>query len=358
MLPKITLSSLVLFLIFGHYTYAQKKILIPYNTTDTIRVPYDKSINIVLSGVNTLDFEYVVEIEAVFPQPKLPQINRTPFPGAGVLGAAACQARETATANDLFKKRIIVYGGNDLKQWHQKYVQNITCTDYIHFLDSEIGDDISKFGHHTIDSGKLIKSLSKTNSGGGLKIKVHALGHKTQIPTNPNNTKLPLSDGETQLVAEHTKSRIIFLEFDRPKGIELSFGPYISTLKHQAFTKQKSTTDPNQQVIGLEENDDIRYGVAANWQASLLKSNKLLATWGVAYTPQGKIDDQIAGLLGLSLRTFSGAVFFNFGLGIGNQTKLADGYKLGESVIGQNEEIPLTTELNADAFFSLSFKFK
>ena len=178
------------------------------------------------------------------------------------------------------------------------------------------------------------------------------------IPLSYRVEQKDLNDAEkTDSIKGHLEKRVFKLEFERPSGIDFSFGPYISFMGQKTFAKQKKEPGSEELVIGLEKDDDIRYGVAAYWHVPVSSMERWAATWGVAYTTQGDLDDQIQGLLGLSYRPFMRKVYLNFGVSVGNQKKLAKNFELNTSVLEADDEIPVTTKLGVSGFVGLSYSF-
>ena len=95
-------------------------------------------------------------------------------------------------------------------------------------------------------------------------------------------------------------------------------------------------------VIGLENDSDIRYGVAAYWTVytNTIYKWKGGATWGVAYTNQNELDEALNGLLGYSFINPNETITLTLGVAVGKTTYLDSSVILGETQFAVDEVIP------------------
>ena len=334
--------------------------------TETIKLDYVDKIDIKLKNINRLDYSYEVTIEAIAPAPK-PEGELPPFPvGQESLASGSCDYDK---ANKLLLERLVTFGQGPLEQWDQRV--NDLCPLSAQIIRGMYPKGIDTQGTIELDSDAIIAVLKKTNAGGALLITVQAKIKNDAIhlfsDTNGTPTFTPVVFSENLFSTEeqkkeykkHTEKRVYRIEFNTPKSIRATFGPYISFLENQSFQKIKNT-DPNAMpedlVISLDDNSDLRYGIAAFWNASFPRGDNFGVSWGVAYTAQKEIDEAIQGLLGFYWNPNGNNAHFNFGISLGQTTNLADGIELGQD-IGSTEEIPVTTSLEAAAFVGISFRF-
>lgn len=418
---RIFFISVLSFLLIASTVQAQTQYTIDYKNDRKI-IKYGEPFSIEITGVNQLDYEYSVKIEYELPKPhtlegpNLPGY-RSSF-GAGDIGGSGNIIDDIIKTvgyknfikevNDLLKNRLTKFGTKEIDDWfvelNKKKVNisenelNKLCSDksdkngnencrkemqgqankLADYIKSLIGKK-DEAGRLIIEEKDIVTSMLKTKSGGALIITIIAKAKKCEVVGGEFEIKfnskvvekigdLKLNESEDKKIKEsvknHLEIRIIRFEFEGPKGITFSMGPYLSffvkrheygRIKNPKFV-EGSTDDSskNKYQIGFTENSKIIYGISAFWNAPF-RNVDFGVCWGVAYNLQDKIDRAISGLMGFYFQPRGSTALINFGASIGKIEYLAGGYEIGTG-IGENEEIPLQTKLQIGFFISFSFK--
>ncbi len=355
------------------FDYAEK--------SDTVRVEYDPELKVVLEGVNTLDYEYSQRVEYELPKPMI-------GPVVGPLGPGSASNRIRSVTdqspidtcmknlNDKIAGRMVVYGQEALKRWHDDAatgVNDTTCADdelkeLIQDHLRELGEK-ENVGRMDATSDELSKANRLTGPGGAITITITATAQKTTYSKNlasPERTPLDvdsLGAQEKDKVRKHQEERKYRIEFGPPKGVTFSFGPYLGGIARKEFDQVRNPDhDPNDPsssefIVGLSEDSDISYGVAAYWNAPLVDTEWFGMCWGVAYTLSNELDTAVNGLLGVYFRPVTkGPGLVNVGLAMGREREISGGRAVGRP-IGDTEEIPVTVETTISWFVGYSFRF-
>ena len=369
-------------------TTAQAKTISIKHTDEGKIIQYGKPFSVEITDINQLDYEYSVKIEYELPKPHT--IGGPSLPPGGTVIPLRLQINKDYVIekfNDLLKNRLTIFGQDNIDKWFNELkntVINDICSDdpacktlvaAIEMQILEASKKKAEAGHLIIEKKDIANSMLKTKAGGALIITIEAKAKKWKVGSDgkleSNGTvvekidDLDLADDQKKIVADHIDKKIIRIEFEGPKGITFSMGPYLSFfLDRYAYGRIKNpmyeegSTDVEKKdkyYIGYTEESKFIYGISAFWNAPLWKDS-VGVCWGVAYNLQDKIDRAISGLMGLYLQLKKGSpALINFGFTIGKVEDLADGYEI-KTAIGENEEIPLKTKLKIGLFISFSFK--
>jgi len=382
-------------------------------------IQYGKPFSVEITDVNQLDYKYSVKIEYELPKPQTlagPQLpsGLNIMKPKGVSESVDDKIRKTAgftnfieNLNKLLIDRLTRFGKAEIDDWFDKLEQlgiefskedeSLLCeegegrdlclsqmTASAKKLANEIKSSIvgasnkDEAGHLMIEKKDIANSMLKTKPGGALIITIEAKAKKWKIGKNTDGSisfesngtlvekidELQLTQDQEKIVKDHIAVKIIRIEFEGPKGITFSFGPYISLLtKRNTYESimnpnfEEGSTDVEKKdkyYIGLTEESAHIYGVAAFWNAPVWEDTAGVC-WGIAYNLQEKIDKGISGLMGFYCQMKDSAALINFGVSVGQFQELADGYEI-KTPIGENEKIPLKTKLKFGVFISISFK--
>jgi len=336
--------------------------------TETRRVEYVTDLQVVLEGVNTLDYTYEFKIDFETPRPR-PPMGTMPGPGGRAVTRGSVDGSCLAAFNDLVATRRVVFGSTNLSKWPMG--KDFACTDTpskaaLDNLLSELRAP-QDAGLITVPADSLAKAIRQTGPGGSVTITIAAKVHKTEydqaLAASVGNLD-PLPDDQKKAIEPHQKARIFKIEFGPPTGVIFSFGPYLGGIGRTEFDQVRNAnhdpSDPTSSefVVGLSEDSSVNYGVAAYWSTPITKRDKLGISWGVAYTVSNELDSAVNGLLGFYFRPPSkrGVGLIHFGVAVGSERELAGGFSVG-GPIGQSEEIPVTFRTQLSWFAGYGFRF-
>lgn len=353
------------------------------NETKTIK--YGEPFSVEISGVNQLDYDYSVSIDYELPKPQtlngpgLPE-NMSGFQSffpTGITYKVDPLQSLIVELNNFLKVRLTKFGRKEIDAWFKELVAKLVI-----LTDKGKEEDINKIIATTadkkdeaasliIEENDIVTAMLKTKPGGALIITITTKAKKWEIGMDGKFISkgeivekiddLGLTPGQKEDVADHIKTKIIRFEFEGPKGITFSVGPYVSLfLNRYEYGRVKNpnfkegSTDVKYYIDYTEDSKNI-YGIASFWNAPILEET-FGVCWGVAYNLQKKLENGISGLAGFYYRPRKSVTMINFGAAIGPVQELAAGYEINKTPIGENEEIPLKTKIKIGAFISISFK--
>jgi hypothetical protein len=383
-LKKLSIISCLTVLATALPAVAQQVSFDYSKTSAETTVAYDKGLKVVLENVNTLDYTYEISVQAVLPQPPAPPA----LPAPGSMGLAPAPNAALNMCKDLINasllERLARFGSESLLLWKTTELDGLEakgCSDAA--ARSQIQAVLGKAfqsaqpGQTPVLSAKLAAELADTGPGGKLIITVEATPKLTQIA---GDTAAALGAVKVEGAAldmvllsnttvkskvdQHKKARTFTVNFEPPEGILFSFGPYLSQLGRKEFERVANPDhDPmdensNEFMIGLAEDSDQSFGVAAYWSVVVWQWDKfgLGFSWGVAYDVQNEIDEAVQGLVSVAFEFQKTPLLLHVGAAVGRQKRLADGFELMDP-IGANQEIPATTSTEVELYVGISFRF-
>jgi hypothetical protein len=335
------------------------------NETEVRVVKYDSSISIKLINVNTADYDYEAEITAVAPTPHTGPVMSIPAPGVRALlvppNESQCRSNFADLVTEKLAERRSKFGKKELEEWFEGLKSlsldsqcNDTGGSWPSFRDSQ-WKKIGSAGSMAVE--RISQTIMSTGPGGAIEIAVVAKPKPNiKIEWEAGEAIKLLQDDSADPIAnaDHLKPRKFVVRFGPPRGVSASFGPFVSSLTTKKYGRisQPASSDL---VVGLKEESDIGYGLAAFWSAPLL--GKAQGTWGVAYTFDNEIDESVKGLLGVSFKfKQESALTLHLGAAIGIENELGEGWKVGQKVAA-DKEIPIKKGLEVGWFFGLGFSW-
>ena len=345
------------------------------NQTATENVDFSRDLRVRVTDVNRKDYVYTAEVALIPGQPTLP-----PGPGPGlkqraISGLSSDDQTKLKkcidSANAYLQRRAKAFGNDALDTWYANLEADtaiLGCpepprTKILTALKPEASN-----GELSLDR-QVQDALRLRAAGPGwtmeIRIKVQFRPQtvaETGAVTTVSNPDIDAGyPGQKDDIKAHLLERVYKINFNPDSRIKVSFGPFISGLGTQRFDQIASPSGDGTFVIGLREDSDIAYGIAAFWTTALwkLRDDKEVSlgpTWGVAYTADRQLSEAIVGMVGLGFVFGDKPALINVGAAVGQETSLAQGFMVGGS-IAADAEIPTTTSLKASWFVAVSFSF-
>jgi hypothetical protein len=292
-----------------------------------------------------------------------------PAPGLKTLSVAAnesaCRSEFAGQVTEKLAERREKFGNKELEEWYEdlnKLIVDSSCVDSGRTWERYRDSRWKKIGSAgSMDVERISQTIMSTGSGGAIEISVVAKPKpniKIEWEAGQSIKLLQDDSADPMADAEHLKPRKFIVRFGPPKGITASFGPFVSGLTTKKYARI-SQPDSGDLVVGIEEESDIGYGLAAYWSAPAfsVSGTDVCGTWGVAYTFDNEIDESVKGLLGFSFHfKQESALTLHLGAAIGIESELAEGWKEGQTVAA-DKEIPIKKGLEVGWFLGLGFKF-
>ena len=346
--------------------------------TQEVAAEFDRNLKVEITGLNRKDYVYTPEIDLVPGQPTLPASplglfrasNRAEVSSEGD-DAKALQLCVEAVRGAL-QKRSTTFGKKALESWYTGVESKIAqCAKTTPPLKDKI---LSELNPGT-DSGQLsltqlANALRTQPAGPGwtVLIKVKAEFRPQQIDDQGKVTTASAALTDAQIdagypdqkddIRAHLKERVFKINFNPDRRIRLSFGPFVSGLQSRTYDQVANPEEDGAFRIGLTEDSDMGYGIGAFWSVAVWERKKVDwgFSWGVAYTADREIDEAISGLIGFSLSWKDKPFVLHIGAALGVEENPIDGFAIGDA-IGADDEIPLTSSLEAAPFVAFGFSF-
>jgi hypothetical protein len=338
--------------------------------SEKVALPYDRTLAIMFDNVNTLDYRYSVSIAVRPPAPVPTPSVSISLPQRDRRGDCRDASEGADWLNKQFLARIAAFGDDELIEWGRAAragIDSTWCSEVADALQRAIPSEgiLGKAGVYEIASAELLPRLSAAGAGGALVITAEAVPFVTTfrfesgafVPTRREMTEKEVGDhADKSGILGHMKKRTFIVEFEPPPGIIFTFGPYLSSLERQEFSRVLKKDSQTEYEIGLSEDSGETYGVAAFWNAILFPKAIVGLSWGVAYNLQNEPEQAVAGLLGVfwTPAYIRAPVLIQIGAAVGRQKLLAGGRHEGDP-IGADTEIPTRLKTRVGVFAAMSF---